>query len=247
MKAVILAGGKGTRLAPYTAVFPKPLVPIGEQPILEIILRQLAHHGFHDITLTVGHLAELIRAYLHHASPRFAGLTISYVTEESPTGTAGSLVNVPDLTETFMVMNGDVLTTLDYRRLLAFHREKGGLMTIATQRRSVKVDLGVLEHDEDGGVINYIEKPKYDFRVSMGVYVYEPRVLEFIDPGAYLDVPTLVLRLTERGEKVMCYQSDDYWMDIGRIEDYARAQEDFERMRDLFLPSVDVRTGTARR
>ncbi len=237
MKAVILAGGKGTRLAPYTTVFPKPLVPLGDRPILDIIIRQLAYYGLCDIVLTLGHLAELIQAYFSSINGSFSQVVnISYVREYSPTGTAGSLSLVPDLNDTFLVMNGDILTSLDYSKLIAYHREKKGILTIAMHMKKVQIDLGVLEVDQEGILSGYIEKPEKVYPVSMGIYVYEPAVLQYIEPNKYLDFPSLVLRLLENGEKVVGYPCNEFWMDIGRQEDYARAQEEFENMKDKFLP-----------
>ncbi len=236
MKAVILAGGKGTRLAPYTTVFPKPLVPLGNRPIIDIIIRQLNYYGFRDITLTVGYLAELIQAYFHNANDRLPGINLTYIKEQKPTGTAGSLSLVPRIDETFLVMNGDVLTTLDYSKLLAYHREKDGILTIGMHRKKVKIDLGVIETDGNCSVTGYLEKPEKEYMVSMGIYVYEPAVFKYIEPDIYLDFPDLVLRLLDKGEKVVGYPCDDYWLDIGRHEDYAEAQDEFERMEDTFLP-----------
>ena len=234
LRAVILAGGKGTRLMPYTANFPKPLVPIGDVPVLELLVRRLVQCGITDITLTLGHLAELVKTYFDHRKHQDVGLR--YVEEESPTGTAGSLALVPDLNETFLVMNGDVLTDLDFNALVQFHREKNAVLTIATQTRRTKLDYGVLEFDNDFRTTRYLEKPESTYHVSMGIYVYEPAVLKYIKPGSYLDFPDLVLRLLERGQRVCAYPCDCLWLDIGRPADYARAQELFsERKGELDL------------
>jgi len=240
MRAVILAGGRGTRLAPYTTVFPKPLVPIGEYPILEIILRQLVAQGVERVTLTVGYLSELIRAYLGQRQDLLAHLRIDYVSEQRPTGTAGSLASIdrPADGETFLVMNGDVLTTLELGDMLAYHRASGAVLTIATAHRPVKIDLGVLVADAEGRVTDYREKPTLSYDVSMGMYLYEPRVLDWIEPGAYLDFPDLVLRLVAAGEKVCAYRSGALWLDIGRHDDYARAVELFESHPEQFLPPL---------
>jgi NDP-sugar pyrophosphorylase family protein len=236
MKAVILCGGRGTRLEPYTTVFPKPLVPLGNRPILDIIIRQLARCGFNDIVMTVGYLAELIQAYFHNGDMLPPDVRLSYVKEQQPLGTAGPLTLVPGLKETFLVMNGDILTSLDYTRLVAYHRERGGVLTIAVHTKHVKIDLGVIEADAGGLLTGYTEKPEKEYLVSMGIYVYEPAVLTYIEPAQHLDFPDLVLRLLKNGEKVVSYPCDDYWMDIGRHEDYVEAQKVFERMRDRFLP-----------
>lgn len=236
MKAVILAGGKGTRLAPYTTIFPKPLVPLGHRPILDIIVRQLAYYGFRDIVLTLGHLAELIQAYFSNCNGAFSQINISYVREKEPLGTAGSLGLVPGLNHTFLVMNGDILTSLDYSKLIDYHHEKKGILTIGMHSKRLRLDLGVIETDAEGILTGYLEKPEKTYPVSMGIYVYEPSVLDYIEPNEYLDFPDLVLRLLENGEKVVGYPCDDFWMDIGRKEDYIQAQEEFERMKPMFLP-----------
>jgi NDP-sugar pyrophosphorylase family protein len=225
MRAVILAGGRGTRLRPFTASFPKPLVPLGDRPVVELLIRNLVASGITDITLTLGHLAELVQAYFHNRRRFPEQLNLTYVVEDEPTGTAGSLALVPGLDDTFLVMNGDLLTDLDFNKLLAFHREQGAALTIATQRRHVKIDLGVLEFDEAAAITAYIEKPEHSYHVSMGVYVYQPEVLRYIVPGEYLDFPNLVLRLIAERQHVCAYLTDCLWLDIGRPEEYARAQQ----------------------
>lgn len=234
MKAVILAGGKGTRLAPYTKVLPKPLMPIGDMPILEVILRQIKLAGINDVVLTVGHLSELLRAFFQDGSR--LGLNISYNYEDSPLGTAGPIAFVPDLSETFLVMNGDVLSTLPLGELIQFHKTQKAIATIATHHRRVKVDLGVIQWNGDSYVTGYIEKPTYDYSVSMGIYVFEPKVLEYIPKGEYYDFPDLVKKLIEVEEKVTGYRFDGYWQDLGRPDDYESAAQDFDHMRSQFLP-----------
>jgi NDP-sugar pyrophosphorylase family protein len=232
-RAVILAGGRGTRLAPYTSILPKPLMPIGDRAILEIVIDQLGEHGFRDVVLSVGHLAHLIRAVFDHEGPvRLANGSrprISYVHEERALGTAGPLRLVSGLDRTFLVMNGDVLTTLDYSDLLRRHQESEKVLTIATKRRSIEVDYGVLRL-EDGSkslarVTGYQEKPEYVSTVSMGVYVLEPKAIEFIPPDRPFDFPELVHALLDAGEPVGAYPYDGLWFDIGRRDDYERALE----------------------
>lgn len=239
MRAVILAGGRGTRLEPYTTVFPKPLIPIGHRPIIDIIIRQLARRGFTTITLSVGYLAELIQAYFQNINGGLDALCINYVKEKAPLGTAGSLRSISGLDRTFLVMNGDILTTLDYKKLVEYHNAHNALLTISMHKKKVKIDLGVLETDSAGNLTGYLEKPEKEYAVSMGIYVYNPRVLNYIEPNTYLDFPDLVLRLLASGEKVIGFPSDDYWLDIGRHEDYVRAQEEFEQLKDKLMPGED--------
>jgi NDP-mannose synthase len=240
MKAVILAGGKGTRLAPYSTVFPKPLMPLGEMPILEVILRQLKAHGFREATLAVGHLAELLRAYFNNGSK--LGLTISYSVEQKPLGTAGPLALVDGLDAPFLVMNGDILTDLNYSDLHRFHRERGSTATIATYIRQVKIDFGVIENNGGDLLAKYIEKPSFNYRVSMGVYVFSPKVLDFIEKDVYLDFPDLIQRLMKAGEPVRSYAFSGRWLDIGRPDDYQQAVTDFEKTKDTYLCIEEARS-----
>ena len=177
MKAVVLAGGKGTRLAPYTRILPKPLMPIGDMPILEVLLRQMKRSGIQEVVLTVGHLAHLLRTFFTDGGQW--GVNISYSQEQQPLGTAGPLSLIQGLDSTFLVTNGDVLTTLDLRELLAFHQAQGGICTIAVHRRQVHIDLGVIQWNGDNCIGGYIEKPTYDYTVSMGIYLFEPHVMEY--------------------------------------------------------------------
>jgi NDP-sugar pyrophosphorylase family protein len=235
MKAVILAGGKGTRLAPYTTVLPKPLVPVGDIPILEIIIRQLIQAEFKEVILMVGYLSELIKAYFIQRPSINSQIKISYIDELTPTGTAGSLGFLQNMDETFLVMNGDILTTLDYREFIDFHKRNNNQLTIATHKKHVKIDLGVLNLNANLEIVGYDEKPEYDYEVSMGIYIYEPAVLKHIKTGEYLDFPTLVLNMIEKKEKVMGFRNDAKWLDIGRIEDFQSANDEFVKNRHLFL------------
>lgn len=234
MKAVVLAGGKGTRLRPYTTFLPKPLMPIGDMPILEIMLRQMKRAGVEDVVLTVGHLAELLRTFFQDGSR--LGLNIRYSFEDKPLGTAGPLSLIDGLDSTFLVTNGDVLTTLNLAELVAYHKQQGAMATIAMHARQVKVDLGVLQFNGDYQLTGYIEKPTYDFHVSMGIYVFEPQVLRYIPHNEYLDFPNLVLKLIEQGQTVVGYPFEGYWQDLGRPDDYEQALTEFDQMRAKILP-----------
>jgi NDP-mannose synthase len=238
MRAVILAGGRGSRLAPYTTVIPKPLMPVGDRPILEIILRQLRYYRFNQVTLACGYLADLMRAYVH-SSPLCAELNMDIFIEQKPLGTAGALRSIAGLDSTFLAMNGDVLTTLDYSDLVAFHHEKKAALTIAVMERQFPVSLGVIRYDHDFAVNGYEEKPVLSFPVSTGIYVYEPEVLEYIEQDQYLDLPTLTLRLIEAGERVVAYPMKDYWLDIGNRDDFEVASQAVEKLAlDLHLEGV---------
>jgi len=234
MKAIILAGGKGTRLAPYTTVFPKPLMPIDGMPILEVIVRQLAHFRVKEMVFTVSHHSEpLVSAYFGNGS-RY-GVDIQYSKEERPLGTAGPLSMIPSLPETFLVMNGDILTTLDYQKLIKYHRQHRGMVTIAMSQKKVKLELGVMEFDRAHRLTRYIEKPTLSYSVSMGIYVFEKRVLEWIPSKRYMDFPELIQRLVKEKVKVVCFPNNDFWLDIGRHEDYEDAQKKFPEMRKKLL------------
>lgn len=233
MQAIILAGGKGTRLKPYTTIFPKPLVPIGGYPILEIIIRQLVRTGFDKITISTGYLAELIEAFFGNGE-RW-GVAIEYVREYTPLNTAGALKLVEKCEDNFLVMNGDVLTTLDYGKLFNLHIEKGFKATVATKSRESVIDFGVLKFDVQGLLQEYLEKPVYPFSVSMGIYVLSRDCKTFINQGESIGMPDLLLRMMKNGENVYCHKSDCYWLDIGRVDDYEKAQEEFEVRKKEFL------------
>ena len=218
--AVILAGGRGTRLAPYTSILPKPLMPVGDRAILEIVLDQLASSGVNRITLSVGYLSHLIRAVLNgHWEDR---LLLEYVQEDEPLGTAAPLKLVSGLDDTFIVMNGDVLTALDLRELVREHWRTGSMLTIATHERKVKIDYGIIHRDETNRIIAFEEKPEISAHVSMGVYVMEPEVLDFVSDER-MDFPELVEALLEAGLPVASFPYDGLWFDLGRHDDFQAA------------------------
>jgi NDP-sugar pyrophosphorylase family protein len=230
---VILAGGKGTRLMPYTTSLPKPLMPVGEYPILDILLRQLSAQGFRKITLAVGHLAGLIQAYFKEGQEW--GVELDYARETTPLGTAGPIARLPRYDRALLVLNGDLLTTMDFSRIVRFHYENRSIATIGTHRRTEAVQFGVVETSSNGQITEYKEKPSLDYTVSMGIYVFSPNVREYIPRAQKFDFPDLVQRLLANGQRVMAYESDAYWLDIGRPDDYQKANEEFPNMENLFL------------
>jgi NDP-sugar pyrophosphorylase family protein len=229
-RVVILAGGKGARLRPLTTILPKPLLPIGDRAILEIVIEQLRLAGLTRLTLAVGYLSHLIEAVFGDGSAY--GVSIDYHHEHEPLGTAGALAGIVGLDEPFLMMNGDLITTLDYSALLDAHVLNRNALTIATQERTATIDFGVLVLGGEGNgtmqpVEGYIEKPTSRHAVSMGIYVIDPSLLRLIEPGAYLDFPDLVLAALAAGERVGAYRYDGLWLDIGRHEDYERAVSEF--------------------
>jgi NDP-sugar pyrophosphorylase family protein len=224
-KVVILAGGKGARLKPYTSVLPKPLMPLGDRAILEVVIGQLARQGFANITLSVGHLAHVIEAVFRDG--RDHSVEVTYVREDAPLGTAGSLRLVSDLDSTFLMLNGDLVTTFDFRELVMAHRAGGHVLTIATTTRRVNMDYGILtvepRNRSSGRVVGFTEKPTIDVRVSMGIYALEPAALNFIPSEGYFDFPDLVLSLLRANAPIGSFEYDGLWLDIGRQEDYDQA------------------------
>jgi NDP-sugar pyrophosphorylase family protein len=210
-RAIIMAGGEGARLRPYTAILPKPLMPIGDRPVLDIVIRQLRAAGVERVTLATGYLAELIEAFF--GDGRSYGIAIDYFREREPLGTVGALALVGGLDESFLVMNGDVLTDMDYAAMLEQHVASGAVVTVATTRRQVDISLGVMEFDDPDApqrVTSYVEKPTLSYEVSMGVYCFHPRVLEHLEAGARLDFPDLILRLLDAGEHVEAWGPPAY-------------------------------------
>lgn len=221
VQAIILAGGKGTRLAPYTSVLPKPLMPIGDRAILELVVDQLAASGVTRVSFCVGYLAHLIRAVFDQRAN--GGLEIVYVHEAEALGTAAPLRLVNGLDSTFIAMNGDVLTTLDYSDLVHHHHAHENVLTIATHVRTIKIDYGMLHLDVSERVRDFEEKPEILSPVSMGIYVMEPSVLEHIPEGGPFDFPDLVRALLAAEQPVGAYLFDGVWFDIGRADDYEEA------------------------
>jgi NDP-mannose synthase len=231
-KAVVLAGGRGTRLAPYTSILPKPLMPVGDRSILELVVDQLELAGINDITFCVGYLSHLIRAVFDHRDNE--GVEIDYVHEPDALGTAGPLRLVGDLDETFIAMNGDVLTNLDYAELVRYHQKHGNMLTIATHDRRIKIDYGVLHVQQLGmnghsqhRITEFQEKPEIVSTVSMGIYVMEPEVIDYVPEDQAFDLPDLVHALLEANQPIGAYRYDGLWFDIGRKEDYERAVEEW--------------------
>ena len=234
IRAVVLAGGRGTRLAPYTTVLPKPLMPLGDLTVLEILICRMRMYGINQITLAVGHLSELIRAYCRDGSQW--GVQIEYSYERKPLGTAGPLGLLPRWGEPILVVNGDLLTDLDFTKFIHHHATSHAAVTVGVYERRVKLELGIIESSAIGEVVNYIEKPEYTFRVSMGAYIFENRALDSIDPSQGLDLPDLIRRLVATGERVQTFLHSGYWADIGQMEDYQKAVGDFQAMKEKFLP-----------
>ena len=235
MQAIVLAGGKGTRLRPYTTVLPKPLVPVGEKPICEIIVRQLVAAGFDEIVFAVSHLAELIQAFFGDGAKW--GARVRYSFEDPPLGTAGPIGMIEGLGDEFLVMNGDVLTNLDYAGLMADHRRRGAIATLTTYRKDVPVTLGVVDVAADGRLVKYTEKPTLQYQASMGIYVLSRRVLEFLPRGQRQDLPDLMQTLVQRGEHVHCHAFGGEWFDIGRPEDYEEALARYAEQPARFDPA----------
>jgi NDP-mannose synthase len=233
MRAVILAGGLGTRLRPYTTILPKPLVPVGDRPILEHILRRLHACGVRKVDLCVGHLGELIQVYFTQSDSLPTDLELDWRWEDEPLGTAGALRIVPGLEGTFIAMNGDILTTLDYRELVAFHERSGAALTVAMHSKRVAIDLGVIETDGDR-ITGWREKPQLDYEVSMGIYVYDSGALAHLPSSGPFQFPELVERLLDAGETVAAFRSDAEWFDIGTVPEHQRAVEAFEHDPEVF-------------
>jgi NDP-mannose synthase len=231
--AVILAGGKGTRLRPYTVVLPKPLMPIGDYPILEVIVRQLVQHGFTHITLAVNHQAELIKAFFGNGQKW--NIAINYSLEDRPLSTMGPLKLISDLPDNFLVMNGDILTDLSFSNFYQTHVDKKCLFTISSHKREQLIDYGVLEMNDSNNLTGFVEKPRSDYEVSMGIYMVNRQVLDFIPDNTPYGFDSLMLDLLKAKHDVAVQSYDGQWLDIGRPDDYMQAIEQFESMKAKFI------------
>jgi NDP-mannose synthase len=233
MQAIILAGGKGVRLKPYTTSFPKSLVPVGDYPILEIIIRQLKKNGFDTLTLAVGHLASLIQAYFDNGKKW--GVDISYSFEDNPLGTAGPLKKIKNTEENFLVLNSDDLTDLNYLDFFQCHTKSQHMITVSRFVKKVKIDFGVIQDGENQTIKDYIEKPEYTFGVSMGIYAFNRKVLDYIPEDSYFDFPQLIKSLIKHNIPIHYRDHDGFWLDIGRPEDYETATAKFDELKKKIL------------
>jgi NDP-sugar pyrophosphorylase family protein len=233
MMAVILAGGRGTRLKPFTITIPKPLLPVGDFPILDILIQQLVNSGVQRIVLTLGHMAPLFKAYVGNG--KYGHVQIDYLIEDEPLGTAGPLRLIQDLDENFLVLNGDLLTTLDFDAFLRFHMERRAWGSIAVNQRKVHIDYGVVRPTEDGRLKEYDEKPTLSYSVSMGINALSKGCVDFIPASGRFDMPDLMMAMKKAGRPVFCYETDCYWQDIGRFDDYEQATADFTQAPSRFL------------
>lgn len=233
MRCVILAGGLGTRLKPYTTIIPKPLMPVGDYSILEVILRQLQGCGVTHVTLSVGYLSELIMAYC--GDGRKYGLHIDYIAETKPLGTGGVVGLMADIDKPFLLMNGDLLTTINYLELFKSHLDSGCLATLAVFQREIKTEFGVINFDDNYRLVSYDEKPIIKQMVSTGMYVLSPDVQKYVSANSRIDMPDLLKILIKDGYSVNCYAFDGYWLDIGRHDDYDLAVQEFMSKKSLFM------------
>jgi NDP-sugar pyrophosphorylase family protein len=220
-----MAGGRGTRLAPYTTVLPKPLMPLADRPVIDVVLRQLVRAGVEGVLISVGHLGSLLEAWIR--SEADYGVPVSFLYEDEPLGTAGALGNIESPEGTFLALNGDILTTLSFSELVDDHRASGAVATMAVKERTVEIEYGVVHIDDNGSVVRLEEKPRLGYTVSMGVYAFEPAIVDHIARGERVDFPDLLVRAMEAGERVATYPFDGYWRDIGNRDDYEAAIADF--------------------
>jgi NDP-sugar pyrophosphorylase family protein len=235
-EAVILAGGKGTRLRPYTISIPKPLVPLGDEPVIDILLRQLECAGIRRVHIALGHLANLMKAYFDQTNSQRT-IEIRYSFERKALGTVGPIKQIPGLGQTFLVLNGDVLTTLSFKDLLEHHQRERCIATLAVHKRQVPMDYGIIEVASGSRIVGHREKPSLEVKVGMGLYVFDRRVLDYIPNDQKFDIPELIHVLLRAGEAIAAYESEDYWMDIGRPDDYEIAHRDYTASPERFVPT----------
>jgi len=233
-QAIILAGGQGSRMKPYTSVLPKPLLPVGEIPIAEIIIRQLSAQNIKNIVISVGHLGGLIEAYFGNG--KALGVTIKYLREKKPLGTAGAIKLLKSMDDNCLVMNGDILTDVSVKELMSYHKENRGIATVAIKERVVKTDFGVVKFDSDCMLCDYIEKPEHKSYVSTGINVLNKKCKKYILENETLGIPELMLRMRDRGEKISCFKMKATWLDLGRLDDFELSQEIFKKYRKKFIP-----------
>ena len=234
MQAIILAGGKGTRLYPYTVSIPKPLIPVGDIPIIEIVLKQLAAHGFTEIVLALGYMADMLQAYIGDGS-RY-GLKVSCSIEKKPLGTIAPLKLMDGLKENFLVMNGDLLTDINYKSLFEYHKKLNAKATVATYTKQTKLQLGVLENNSEGRIIRFREKPILENKVSMGIYIFNRSIVEYIPDDQYFGFDSLMYKMTEKEDRAFSYEFSGRWFDIGMHDDLIKASEEFINNRNIYLP-----------
>ena len=241
MLAVIMAGGEGTRLKPYTQVIPKPLLPVGEKPILEIVIKQLKNEGFNDFIITTGYHGDLIKAYFQDGS-KF-GVTIEYTTEEIKMGTAGALSLIGrKVTEPFLIINGDILTDLSLGKFLRAHSTQGATLTVGIIKYKLDIPYGVIK--SNGLIFESIEeKPQYFFDVGAGIYAASPEILDHIPKGRKVDFPEVIKLLKDNGKDVRCFEIEEYWKDIGIMEDFEEVNNEIwswsdERLFHMFTESA---------
>jgi NDP-sugar pyrophosphorylase family protein len=235
MKAIIMAGGEGKRLAPYTHILPKPLLPLGDRPILEVLLRHLHRHGIREVILAVNHLSHLIEAFF--GDGKNFGLSITYLMEDHPLGTCGPIASALDsLGEQFLVANGDLLTNMNVSGLIDFHQAQKAHVTVGTYRRDININLGVLDVETTGRISRYDEKPVMTYQASMGLYVFErTSVSPHLKPGQYLDMPQLITAMIAADQKIMAFQEECLWLDVGQPEDYEKALALFTSNPEIFI------------
>ncbi|MBN1249223.1 MAG: NTP transferase domain-containing protein, partial [Anaerolineae bacterium] len=240
MKAVIMAGGRGTRLAPFTKVLPKPLIPLGDYPIVEIIMCQLREAGFTEVTLAVNYLAHLFQAYFNNGER--LGIHIDYSIESEPLGTAGPLTLVEGLDEPFLLMNADLVTDMDFADLYDYHLRNNSAITMALYPREVRIDFGVIELDAESRIQQCREKPTYEYLVNMGIYVVSPEVLQYLPYGQHYDFTDLVDLVRSRGHNVYGYVFQGEWMDLGRVDDFTKATEHYEHLAAIAERRIPLET-----